>query len=190
VVQMLQPEATTALKDRADQAKRTAEEAKRKAERTQLETTTEGRAAAKAQDKADQKAAKEAERIQKLREKEEAAANRSAIKNMGDAIKSSMVIAKRGGMWEVPPGNVSFKNVSFSTFKELFGRGRCSFTPVNYCQSDPTISVGTKDAASIFGSTKVRGGSMYATFVIRSMRATYVTAEKRLTIAYDTDCGF
>eukprot|EP00931_Biecheleriopsis_adriatica_P065715 TRINITY_DN40200_c0_g1_i1.p1 TRINITY_DN40200_c0_g1~~TRINITY_DN40200_c0_g1_i1.p1 ORF type:complete len:305 (+),score=67.50 TRINITY_DN40200_c0_g1_i1:54-968(+) len=178
------------LKDCADDAKKVAEEAHCKAERAQLEVTKEGRDELKARDKAEKQAAKKRDQHQKLKEREETAASRTAIKNMGDAIKASMVIAKRGGVWEVPPGNVSFRNVTFNTFQTLFARGRCSFTPVNYCQSDPTISVVTKDAASIFGSTKVRGGSMYATFVITSMRATYVPATMRLTIAYDTDHGF
>jgi len=179
-----------ALKVAAEEAKEKAESAKRAAERAQLETTQEGRAAAREQDKAEKKAAKEAQRLQKLREQQQAAACRSKIKDIGDAIKDSMVISKRGGMWEVPPGNVTVRHVPFSTFQTLFSRGRCAFTPVNYCEADPTISVVTKDAASIFGSTKVRGGSMYATFVITSMRVTYVPASKLLTIAYKTDMGF
>jgi len=172
------------------EAQKLAPDDRSKAERAELETTKEGRAAVKAQDAAEKRTAAEAARMKKLQEKQDAAASRKAIKDMGDAIKSSMVISKRGGMWEVPPGSVSFRNVSFSTFMTLFARGRCSFTPTNYCQNDPTISVYTKDAASIFGSTKVRGGSMYATFVITSMRATFIPAKGSLCISYDTDHGF
>ena len=61
----------------------------------------------KAKDKADKKAAKDAERAQKQQEKEDAADMRTAIKKIGDAIKDSMVICKRGGMWQVPPGGAS-----------------------------------------------------------------------------------
>lgn len=174
----------------ACKAKTTAEEAARRAERAQLEKTPEGRAAAKEQDKLDKKAAAAHTRDAKSAAKEEAAATRSTIKDIGDAIKDSMVISKSRGMWSVPPGNLSFRNITFGVFKELFGRGRCAFTPVNNCESDPTISLVTKDAASIFGSTKVRGGSMYATFVISSLRATYIPAQQRLAIAYQTDDGF
>ena len=31
---------------------------------------------------------------------------------------------------QVEDGNVSFPNVTFSTFQTLFARGRCAFTPV------------------------------------------------------------
>jgi len=178
------------LESQAAEAQKLALDARGKAERAELETTKEGRTAVKAQDAAEKRAATEAARTKKIQEKQDVAASRKAIKDMGDAIKSSMVISKRGGMWEVPPGSVSFRNVSFSTFMTLFARGRCSFTPTNYCQNDPTISVYTKDAASIFGSTKVRGGSMYATFVITSMRATFIPAKGSLSISYDTDHGF
>ena len=59
-----------------------------------------------AQDKADKQAAKEAEKARKQADKEEAAEARSVIKKIGDDIKASMVICKRAGMWEVPPGMV------------------------------------------------------------------------------------
>eukprot|EP00933_Yihiella_yeosuensis_P041128 TRINITY_DN35560_c0_g1_i1.p1 TRINITY_DN35560_c0_g1~~TRINITY_DN35560_c0_g1_i1.p1 ORF type:complete len:267 (+),score=78.42 TRINITY_DN35560_c0_g1_i1:55-855(+) len=183
-------EQAASIKAKAEQAREAASEAKTRADRAKLEATKEGRAALKVQDKADKKAAKEADQAQKLKEKHEAAASRSIIKNIGDSIKASMVISKRGGMWSVPPGSLSFRNIPYSTFQELFSRGRCAFTPANYCESDPTISVVTKDAASIFGATKVRGGSMYATFVISSMRVTYIPAQKQLSIAYNTDYGF
>mmetsp|Transcript_104108 Transcript_104108/g.184859 ORF Transcript_104108/g.184859 Transcript_104108/m.184859 type:complete len:286 (-) Transcript_104108:101-958(-) len=180
----------SSLELQAAEAEKCAKEAKEKAERAELEMTKEGRAQAKAKDVADRRAAAEASRNQKLQEKQEAAASRTAIKNMGDAIKASMVISKRGGMWEVPNGSVSFRNVAFSTFKTLFGKGRCSFTPANFCENDASISVLTKDAASIFGSTKIKGGSMYATFVITKMRATFIPAKGSLVIAYETTEGF
>ena len=37
---------------------------------------------------------------------------------------------------------------------------------------------------------EVRGGSMYATFVISSLRANYIPATGQLSISYDTDMGF
>ena len=49
---------------------------------------------------------------------------------------------------------MSFKNIKFDIFKELFSRGRCNYVPVNFCVSDASIAVTSKDAASIFGSTK------------------------------------
>ena len=55
---------------------------------------------------------------------------------------------------ENTPGSVSFKNIKFDIFKELFSRGRCNYVPVNFCVSDASIAVTSKDAASIFGSTK------------------------------------
>ena len=55
-------------------------------------------------DKAEKQAAKEAEKERKQQEKDQAAEARSVIKNIGDAIKASMVICKRGGIWQVPPG--------------------------------------------------------------------------------------
>ncbi|CAJ1459467.1 unnamed protein product [Effrenium voratum] len=179
-----------AVAKQAEIAKVAAQEARQKAERAELSTTKEGRDALKAQDKADKQAAKEAEKARKQADKEEAAEARSVIKKIGDDIKASMVICKRAGMWEVPPGSVSFKNVKFAIFKELFSRGRCNFSPSNFCKSDASIVVMFKDAASIFGATKVRGGSMYATFVISSLRANYIPATGQLNISYSTDMGF
>ncbi|CAJ1396501.1 unnamed protein product [Effrenium voratum] len=178
-----------AVAKQAEIAKVAAQEARQKAERAELSTTKEGRDALKAQDKADKQAAKEAEKARKQADKEEAAEARSVIKKIGDDIKASMVICKRAGMWEVPPGSVSFKNVKFAIFKELFSRGRCNFSPSNFCKSDASIVVMFKDAASIFGATKVRGGSMYATFVISSLRANYIPATGQLNISYSTDMG-
>ncbi|CAK9018086.1 unnamed protein product [Durusdinium trenchii] len=187
--QSLQAKAT-ALAKRAEVAKAAAQEARQKAERAEQSTTKEGRDALKVQDKAEKQAAKEAEKARKQTEKEEGAEARSVIKNIGDRIKASMVICKRAGMWEVPPGSVSFKNVKFGIFKQLFSRGRCSYVPENFCPSDASIVVTSKDAAGIFGATKVRGGSMYATFVISSLRANYIPATGQLSISYDTDMGF
>jgi predicted metal-dependent phosphoesterase TrpH len=51
-------------------------------------------------------------------------------------------------------GSVSFKNVKFGVFKELFSRGRCCYVPTNFCNSDASITVTSKDAAAIFGATK------------------------------------
>eukprot|EP00435_Cladocopium_sp_Y103_P047218 s1502_g13.t2 len=179
-----------ALAKRAETAKAMAQEARQRAERAELATTKEGRDALKVQDKAEKQAAKEAEKARKQAEKEEAAAALGVIKRIGDTIKASMVICKRGGMWEVPPGSVSFKNVKFGVFKELFSRGRCSYVPTNFCNSDASIVVTSKDAAAIFGATKVRGGSMYATFVISSLRANYIPATGQLSISYSTEMGF
>lgn len=179
-----------ALAKHAETAKAVAQEARQRAERAELAKTKDGRDALKVQDKAEKQAAKEAEKARKQAEKEEAAEARGVIKRIGDAIKASMVICKRGGMWQVPPGSVSFKNVKFGVFKELFSRGRCCHVPVNFCNSDPSITVTSKDAAAIFGATKVRGGSMYATFVISSIRANYVPATGQLSISYSTDMGF
>ncbi len=39
-------------------------------------------------------------------------------------------------------------------------------------------------------SREVRGGSMYATYVITSLRASYVPATGQLNISYSTDMGF
>lgn len=39
-------------------------------------------------------------------------------------------------------------------------------------------------------SREVRGGSMYATYVISSLRASYVPATGQLNISYSTDMGF
>lgn len=175
---------------RAETAKAVAQEARQRAERAELATTKDGRDALKVQDKAEKQAAKEAEKARKQAEKEEAAEARGVIKRIGDTIKASMVICKRGGMWEVPPGSVSFKNVKFGVFKELFSRGRCCYVPTNFYNSDASITVTSKDAAAIFGATKVRGGSMYATFVISSLRANYIPATGQLSISYSTDMGF
>ena len=49
---------------------------------------------------------------------------------------------------------MSFKNVKFGIFKQLFSRGRCSYVPENFCPSDASIVVTSKDAAGIFGATK------------------------------------
>ncbi|CAK9098789.1 Hypothetical protein SCF082_LOCUS46281 [Durusdinium trenchii] len=172
--QSLQAKAT-ALAKRAEVAKAAAQEARQKAERAEQSTTKEGRDALKAwtatevQDKAEKQAAKEAEKARKQTEKEEGAEARSVIKNIG---------------------SVSFKNVKFGIFKQLFSRGRCSYVPENFCPSDASIVVTSKDAAGIFGATKVRGGSMYATFVISSLRANYIPATGQLSISYDTDMGF
>ena len=70
-----------------------------------------------AQDKADKQATKEAEKARKQADKEEAAEARSVIKNIGDAIKASMVICKRAGMWEVPPGHGKKESIFFFWLK-------------------------------------------------------------------------
>ena len=46
----------------------------------------------------------------------QAAEARSVIKNIGDRIKASMVICKRAGMWEVPPGSRGEANVAVLVF--------------------------------------------------------------------------
>lgn len=171
----------------AAKAKESAEQAKKKAERADLERTVEGRALAKQQDKTFKKEAREAAKNEKQNEKNQAAKVRAALKEIGDSIKGSMRIAKVGGMWSVPPGNVSFKGVSFEVFRSIFCRGRCAYSPENFGPLDSAISLTTKDAAAIFGSTKVVGGSMYATFTITTMRATYLPGKQQLTISYDTN---
>ena len=175
---------------RAEVAKATARAARQQADRAELSTTKEGRASLKVQDKAEKEEAKEALKARQQAFKKEAAEARSTIRRIGDSIKASMVICKRAGMWEVPPGSVSFKNVKFGVFKELFSRGECTYVPENFCESDASIVVNSKTAASIFGATKVRGGSMYATFVIDGLRANYIPATGQLNISYTTEMGF
>jgi hypothetical protein len=70
----------------------------------ELQEHSAGAKLSQVQDKAEKQAAKEAEKARKQAEKEEAAEARGVIKRIGDTIKASMVICKRGGMWEVPPG--------------------------------------------------------------------------------------
>ena len=88
-----------------------------------MEITAEGRAHAKEQDKVTKNAAAVAAAAQKQQDKAEAAATRSAIKDVGDAIKGSVRIAKVGGMWTVLPGSLSFPDISFHTFNVLIARG-------------------------------------------------------------------
>ena len=78
----------------------------------ELQELSAGAKLSQVQDKAEKQAAKEAEKARKQAEKEEAAEARGVIKRIGDAIKASMVICKRGGMWQVPPGTLG-RNVKF-----------------------------------------------------------------------------
>ena len=187
--QSLRRMATAAAK-RAEVAKAAARAGRQQADRAELSTTKEGRESLKVQDKAEKQEAKEAFKARQQAYKEQMAEARSTIKRIGGSIKASMVICKRAGMWEVPPGSVSFKNVKFGIFKELFSRGECTYVPENFCESDASIVVTSKTAASIFGASKVRGGSMYASFVIDSIRASYMPATGHLNISYTTDMGF
>lgn len=168
-----------ACSERAELAKAAAAEARKQADRAELSTTKEGRDALKAQDKAEKQEAKEAT-------KAEAAQTRSTIKKIGDSLKDSMKICQRGGKYDVPSGSMSCENVKFGIFKELFARGNCNYSPQKFCESDLSIVVTSTDAASIFGTTKARGGSMYATWVITSFLANYIPASGQLTISYST----
>lgn len=187
-------EVAVRLRAAANEAKMKAEEANKKAERAQLESTAEGRkflrAMSKEQEKADKKLALETARAQKQQEKDEAIATRSAIKSMGDTIKESLLLVKVqecGEALSVQPGEVSFQNVLFSTFKAVFARGCCTCSPADFGESDASIRVVTEDAASIFGAAKVCGGVVPRAFSISQMAATYLPSSKLLTIAYDSN---
>lgn len=144
--------------------------------------------AARAELKKKEKEAAQAEKIrardQAKELKEQLAQFRVRKKDMGDRFKDNLQICKRGGMWEVPDGHISFKNISYALFIFLFGHLRSKFSGAS--KSSPVISFQLNQAESgtVFGVTKLRGGSMYAKFEVCSMSVTFHSSEGRLHLGY------
>merc|ERR1711862_881258 len=103
---------------------------------------------------------------------------RVILKNMGDRLKSNLQICrfgpKRGGIWAVPDGQLRFNNVDCGLFKFIFGAQATESTPVI------SLKLSKAHAGSVFGVTKLRGGSMYAKFEVCAMSVTYRPREKTL----------
>jgi len=111
---------------------------------------------------------------------------RARLKDMGDTIKSNLTICcfggRRHGEWRVPDGTLRFKDIEFDCFEYMFGR----FAPRGTSGSSAAINfkMDKSQATAVFGITKLRGGSMYATFEVRSMTITYQPHKHSLELSY------
>merc|ERR1711920_641055 len=149
------------------------------------------RAALKQKAKGDAKQQKIAAKQQVEEDKLKAKEYKASLKNIGDQLKGSLQICKRGGMWEVPDGSVNFSGVSFGLFRFMFGHFRAKLTPQDFTPETVSIvgQLSGCDAGNVFGVTKIRGGSMYATYTIQRMTVSYRPLKQQLTLAYQMD-GF
>ena len=86
-------------------------------------------------------------------------------------MKGNLQICKRGGMWEVPDGSVNLAGISLGLFRFMFGSFRAKLTPHDFTSNTGSIvgQLSGGDAGHVFGVTKIRGGSMYATYTIQRM---------------------
>jgi hypothetical protein len=149
------------------------------------------RAALKQKAKDDAKQQKMDVKQQAVEDKLKAKEYKVSLKNIGDQLKDNLQICKRGGMWEVPDGSVNFSGVSFGLFRFMFGPLRAKLTPQDFTPETVSIvgQLSGCDAGNVFGVTKIRGGSMYATYTIKRMTVSYQPLKQKLTIAYQMD-GF
>ena len=97
-------------------------------------------------------------------------------------------------MWEVPDSSISFPGISLGLFCFMFGHFRAKMTPQDFtsesCQGVPIVGqLSGGDAGQVFGVTKIRGGSMYATYTIQRMTVSYQPLKQKLTLSYQMD-GF
>mmetsp|Transcript_68115 Transcript_68115/g.121374 ORF Transcript_68115/g.121374 Transcript_68115/m.121374 type:complete len:300 (-) Transcript_68115:80-979(-) len=149
------------------------------------------RAALKQKAKDDAKQQKIDAKKQAEEDKMKAKEYRVSLKNIGDTLKGSLQICKRGGMWEVPDGSVNFSGISLGLFQFMFGCFRAKLTPQDFTSETGSIvgHLSGADAGHVFGVTKIRGGSMYATYTIRRMTVSYQPSKQQMTLAYQMD-GF
>jgi len=114
-----------------------------------------------------------------------------SLKNIGDHLKGNLQIRKRGGMWSVPDGSVNFSGISLGLFRFMFGHLRAKLTPQDFTSETGSIvgQLSGNDAGHVFGVTKIRGGSMYATYTVQRMTVSYQPLKQKLTLAYQMD-GF
>jgi len=149
------------------------------------------RAALKQKAKDDAKQQKIEAKKQAEEDKLKAKEYKVSLKNIGDELKGSLQICKRGGMWTVPDGSVSFSGISLGLFRFVFGHFRAKMTPQEFTSETGSIvgHLSGGDAGHIFGVTKIRGGSMYATYTIQRMTVSYQPSKQKLTLAYQMD-GF
>jgi len=143
--------------------------------------------AARAELKRKEREAAQAEKNRAKEQKEREKEFRVRLREMGDRLKDNLQICrfgpKRGGIWAVPDGQIRFRNVGYDFFLFIF-RGLTS--PAGATQSAPLISLqlSQDQAGSVFGVTKLRGGSMYAKFRVRSMSVTYRPNDQSLELGY------
>lgn len=128
---------------------------------------------------------------QKARE----ASHRATLRQVGDSLKGCLQICRVGGRhgdWTVPPGHLRVVNINFDTFHHMFGSVMKKLSP-SPCSVESAVIAGEMtgdEAGHIFGVTKIRGGSMYAKFVISSMTVMYRPKDKSLQLAYVTEETF
>merc|ERR1712070_1091810 len=83
--------------------------------------------------------------------KEKSKEYRSALRDIGDRLKGSLQICKRGGMWEVPDGAVTYSGVSLGLFRYMFGAVRSKMQPMDFdAQSASVVGRITGDQARPF----------------------------------------
>ena len=143
----------------------------------------------KEKEQAQQQKAEAKQQAQK--QKEKAKEYRRAVQDLGDHLKGSLQICKHGGMWVVPDGSVKFSNISLGLFCYMFGHLRQKMQPPDFNAKSGSVvaTISGGDAGVVFGVSKIRSGSMYATHVIRRMMISYWPAQQQLTLEYQTD-GF
>lgn len=170
------------------------------------------KAEAKAEAAQQKKAEKEASNAAKAEEKKAAKDAASAAKEterrareihkmIGDVLKSKLKGKKKRvdgrRTYSVPGGTVSFECVSPSDFERLFSR----YDVKSKRGGAKILALRPGQMQEIFGKTKCKGGSMYATFEISSANVTYEPVRESafnhgmlLKITYKTresgGCGF
>jgi hypothetical protein len=149
------------------------------------------RAALKQKAKDDAKQQKMDAKQQAVEDKLKAKEYKVSLKNIGDQLKGNLQICKRGGMWQVPDGSVNFSGISLGLFRFMFGHFRAKLTPRDFTSETASIvgQLSGGDAGNVFGVTKIRGGSMYATYTVQRMTVSYQPLQQKLTLAYQMD-GF
>ena len=147
------------------------------------------RAALKQKEKEQAQQQKAEAKQQAQKQKEKAKEYRRAVQDLGDHLKGSLQICKHGGMWVVPDGSVKFSNISLGLFCYMFGHLRQKMQPPDFNAKSGSVvaTISGEDAGGVFGVSKIRGGSMYATHVIRRMMISYRPAQQQLTLEYQTD---
>lgn len=138
-------------------------------------------------------AAKQRQKEELAQQKQLEKVSRAKIKSIGDRLKASLEICKVGSKrlgfeWRVPPGTVHASEVDVHTFRAMLDCCCNKLQPAGWDPSTAAVvgDLNGADAGRIFGVTKIRGGSMYAKFVVSSIAVTYCPQQEQLSLAYET----
>mmetsp|Transcript_122288 Transcript_122288/g.391235 ORF Transcript_122288/g.391235 Transcript_122288/m.391235 type:complete len:320 (+) Transcript_122288:61-1020(+) len=142
---------------------------------------------------AEKAAAKQRAKEELAQQKQLEKVSRAKIKSIGLSLKASLEICKVGSKrlgfeWTVPPGIVHASEVDVHTFRAMLDCCCNKLQPAGWDPSTAAVvgDLNGADAGRIFGVQKIRGGSMYAKFVISSIAVTYRPQQEQLSLAYAT----